>query len=275
MSIIINSIFENFHNSGNGSIFCQNGGFLSIICCLFQDSSVDQYGGCFYLKYINFNLSKSNFYRTYSTAKTNDIWGNVFYIINCVSILNDFSISLCGTSDCYSDSSIRFESSKVQIQYYNSSSNYGEGGASGFSIYKASSNPNVSYSTIYEIMDSFAFESTLSYTIITKVNFVKFNKNINQAVYWTNSDNTAKFVMCTFIDLDDISIPINNYIYEAIDCESNGHYDLIDQKESISFIEFYINTNCNNNSFDIIKTCIFHNKIISYNTLILIAITIK
>ena len=61
---------------------------------------------------------------------------------------------------------------------------------------------SISYSTIYDIQDNYAFES-----------------NENVAVYWTNSDNTTKFVQCTFIEMEGVKMN-NSYSYEAYDCVS-------------------------------------------------------
>ena len=118
MTTISYSNFQNFHNEGSGGIINQTNSSISIFCCSFSLCSTMNYGGCFYFIDVNCSLSKLSFFQTYSLAKTDNIFGNIMYIIRENCFITDVSSLLCGTPEFYSDSSLRIDSSKVEIQFY-------------------------------------------------------------------------------------------------------------------------------------------------------------
>ena len=250
MTFISNSVFENFHNEGDGSVLYLSGTSICIVCCSFSDNSITENGGCFYFTDVNCNITKSTFIRTYSTKKENNVCGNVLYQFKIYFCISDVSTNMCGTAEQYSDSSIRLDHVDIIIiQYYNATSNYGEGGGSGFSITYSSPDARISYATIYDAQDTHGFECEKCHATITKVNFAKFHKEKNAAVYWVDEDYSVEFISCVFADLDGVKIALDYHKYKAVDCVSDDKYDSIEQKDTVSLLVFNIKTNCNVVSF--------------------------
>ena len=268
MSFISFSSFSFFNKIGNGSVISTKSFNLEITCSHFESNSVTEFGGSIFLIDSSLYLSKTSFFKCYSTSKTNDVSGNALYQAGAESFVNNTSTQLCGISkDKCSDSSMKFEYSLIKINSINASSNYGYYGSSFCSFRSGKTNSYMEYSNCYRVYDNYAIESSINDLRIDKCNFIYFNKTFNTAILWMNDNNKFKFVECSFFETDDVQLSANDIECEFENCFSNSNfYSSISCIQTISI--FYPNllnlkchkglilTNLQKAKFDIFLFCV-------------------
>ena len=252
-STISQAFFETFQRTGDGGvIYCEDKNLI-IICCFFKNNFCSHEGGSIYMKNSALFVSKTIFRESYSTAKQNDVRGNAINLNANELHVNESVTFLCGPdSEKNSDSSINSFYSKVIVNAYNATNNYGIQGGSGVSIWYCLSDTLVLHSIFADGHDGFMIESSKLYNV-NSTNFVNCTGCMNTVCY-SSSNNMYIFDSCIFWNTGTKSLINNGYSLTLIDCLTNSN--VIKGCTSTSNVRITsIKTNYKCNMKPIIKTC--------------------
>ena len=266
---VLNTFFENFHQSDFGSVFSISDSSLDIQCCYFAENSCNNEGGCIYCLNSDLIIEKTSFYKCCSQAHKNDFYGNVLLINGIKALVKNINTYLCSYSEeLSSDSSLAFLSSLVTLSFYNASNNYGYKGASGYTLKYTLDNSIVSYTNIVDSRDESVVQSS------TKC-FSIYNSNFINCVYCTyilyqNTDDMIILHDCIFMNTGSNPFVYSNYHIIAYNTKADRSYGDIIKSDNLSSQEINIDYNCNQkqnendifDTFSYIKT--FRIFIISY-----------
>ena len=242
------SHFEGFEKDGDGGVLSVENIDLTITCCSFTSNSATKNGGSIYLSKCHLNITKTEFYKSKSTANTDNIAGNALYLKEDILNIQDVSASLCSDSnDARSDSAIRSLSTNTTVKNYNASHNSGVGGASSISIHLSPVGSSVSYTNVYDVLDNCAIESWSSCYTVKFSNFIKFNPRYNKGIVAQKEANSFTFIQCSFFETDTLSITAySESALSIIDCYSDRLLPSITQTTEFTTISIDFDIHCNN-----------------------------
>ena len=226
----ISSYFVDLNKVGNGGAIEVSRKRTFVSFCFFINLSVSTHGGSIYAINSPINILKSSFYQTYSSKNENDKGnGNAFCIIrSSLTISDNINVRKCGVSPTLcSDSSIRLSSCFAKLENYNSTNNYGVGGAGGMSILGALDGSFQKFINIVYPLDLFAIESN-KLCNFSHSNIVNTEKC--SYVIYMSKDYFLKFESCIFINNKS---KFSNLKYYAINCIADA------ELESITYVANY------------------------------------
>ena len=218
--MISNALFKDLGSVANGGAICSSGRDISIKCCKFILNKVSQQGGSINFQNGKLAISKTMFYECYSSNNTNNVRGNAIYMNTNEFLLNDSTTCLCGkTAKLCSDSSISIYLSKVVVEEYNASNNYGVHGASFIEIRSGVDGSKVEYSQCIDCKDTYEIISLDKWYKAEKCNFIDC-ASCNYVIY-ESGDNMMTLISCLFWNLNKAQLSHSGHVIKLINCTSN------------------------------------------------------
>ena len=255
------AIFENFHQSVNGSVFSLQDRIISIECCTFNENSCQKYGGCIYCYQSDLTIKKTSFFHCCSIGHQPNIYGNVLLLHGKQARINNINTHLCSYSDTKcGDSSICFLYSLVNIKYLNASSNFGYSGGSGFTMKWTEENSNSSYANIVDSRDESVFQTQYGEYSVYNSNFIDCSQCSGQIIYQSKTEEITLY-NCIFKNTGNVPFTNSCFHIKAYETKADREYFDIKQDNSLSIIAFHVNYQCNQETFE------FCNNKLNLNTL--------
>ena len=198
--VVKKSIFSDiFYPDGDGgAIRITSGDDIAINYCRFNKISCSGSGGCIYFASSNMEISTSCFSVCFSTTRGNNIKkGNAIFVSGTgVFTLTNANTYLCSySSETGCDSSIK-SVSKINVDGFNATNNYGLGGGSCISC--SSNSDYFKFINAVDGEDDDVVESFTHYEIYMS-NFINSTRHHN-CIYFGQSDNCITFNTCIFVN---------------------------------------------------------------------------
>ena len=176
---VVFSSFVGFNSSVSGGILSISKQKYNIFCCYFEEISTLKSDGSCFIHGSSGKISKTIFYRSYSTEHSSNVYfGNAVCSEYSSIYVDHCSTLLCGPSqELSTDSCFKLNNGYASISFFNATSNYGIDGASAINIDYSNPAPVFKYVSIVSGYDNRFVEIGVSYLQMEKSNFINSTEN--------------------------------------------------------------------------------------------------
>ena len=257
--VVDKTIFENFHSSLNGGVFCVDSVNFDIKCCIFTNNSCIRYGACFYCTKTSLILKKTSFYLCWCQAKAGDVFGNVGYLSENNAYTENVCVRLCGknANDC-SDSALYFEKGIIQLFLLNASTNYGFEGSASFTARYADVASIARYINVLDGKDESMMQFAYKPFRVEYANLINC-LDCSRVIILSNSEAQITLVNCIIWNTGnkDILYPLDKFTSIGTYCDRN--YPPLSSTASCSTYHIFINIKCQTNEIQQCNNYIYLN----------------